>query len=107
MMQFYLDEMYPASIAEAVRGAGIDMVSSHELAHEGLGDRIVLLFAAEEQRCVVTDNSGDFLDLTESFYHEQLPHAGVLLIPTRTGHDRRGPLSRASIRFAREHPGGL
>ena len=103
----YLDEMYSPLVAELVRRADVSMVSAHEFGREGLSDYDVLLLAAREGRCVVTDNYKDFLRLSQEFYAQQLPHAGVLLIPTSVGDHRHTLIASAIVRLAREHPHGL
>lgn len=103
----FLDEMYPALVAAMVRRAGVDMISAHECGREGMTDHGILLLAAREGRCVVTENHGDFLRLTGVFYEQHLPHAGVILIPSHVGHHRYGLLAAALVRFAQEHPDGL
>lgn len=82
MIRFYLDEMESQNIAAMVRDAGIDIVSSHELRHEGMADTGVLALAARERRCVVSRNYDDFVEATYVAERRGDPHSGVALIPT-------------------------
>ena len=90
------------------RGAGLDVVSSHELGRDGLPDNEQLIRAAMEGRCVVTQNYVDFRPLSDEFQKHGLPHAGVLLV-------RRGAISRnhtgvfvaALVAHAAENPNGM
>lgn len=107
MIRFYLDEMYSQIVAKIARDAGVDIVSSHERAHDGTPDLEVLRIAAQEARCVVTDNHEDFIGRTMLLYEHGEPHSGVILVPRSVGHRQFARLARAIIRFAEDNPDGL
>lgn len=82
-MRFYLDENLSDRIAALGREQGLDVVSSHEAGHkhDGRDDGLQLLVAAEDGRCLVTQNGPDFKRLTDEFPESGLAHAGVLVVP--------------------------
>jgi hypothetical protein len=102
-----LDEMFSQVSARIARRAGVDVISVHELRLEGVEDRNILMIAAQDGRCIVTDNYRHFAPLTLQFQEQGLPHGGVLLVPSWVGHDAFAPLARALVRFARDNPDGL
>jgi predicted nuclease of predicted toxin-antitoxin system len=97
--------MYSPTTAQIARRS--DIVSVHELNLEGSPDREVLLAAARENRCVVTDNHRDFAPLTLTFYEQSLPHTGAVFVPGDVGHNQDSRLARAIVRFATDNPDGL
>jgi hypothetical protein len=99
--------MFSQVTAAIARREGVDVVSLHELEHEGAEDRDVLLIAARAGRCVVTDNHRHFAPLTDQFREQGLPHAGVILVPGRVPHNAFAPIANAIIRLARDNPDGL
>jgi predicted nuclease of predicted toxin-antitoxin system len=81
MIRFYLDEDLSYRIAEIARARGIDIITSRESGFNGRPDDEQLLFAARQGRCFVTENFGDFVQLTHEFQAAGHPHAGVALVP--------------------------
>ena len=106
-MRFYLDEDLSQRIAERLRNQGVDAVSVHEVRAEGLSDSEQLERAALEQRCLVTRNRNDFIQLTLQFYNEGRAHHGVLIISHSLPADRFAELAEALARYASEHVEGL
>jgi predicted nuclease of predicted toxin-antitoxin system len=102
-----LDEMFSPVLAAIVRREGVDVTSVHELRNEGAEDQSVLLMAAQGGRCVVTVNHKDFAPMTESFYEQGLPHAGVVFIAGSVPTNAYAPIARAIVCFARDNPDGL
>jgi hypothetical protein len=87
-VRLLLDEMYPASLADALRAHDHDVqaiVESAEL--RGCDDATVLQVASEAGRCLVTENVRDFALLAR-----HSGHAGVLFV-----HGRRWPRSAVGI----------
>jgi predicted nuclease of predicted toxin-antitoxin system len=71
-----LDEMYPPSLAEMLRGQGHDVLAvagSPDLA--GSPDEAVLDAAVRDARCLVTENVRDFAILAR-----HTSHCGILFI---------------------------
>jgi hypothetical protein len=72
-----LDEMYPPSLGEKLRAAGIDVLAALDI-QVGLASRSdtdVLAWAARNERCVVTENIRDFVPLASA-----MPHSGIILV---------------------------
>lgn len=80
-MRFYLDENLSPIIAGIARGLGVDIVTSRDAGMNGAGDDVQLRFAAEQGRCVVTEDGDDFQRETKAFMDAGWPHAGVLCLP--------------------------
>ncbi|MEI2621445.1 MAG: DUF5615 family PIN-like protein [Candidatus Nanopelagicales bacterium] len=77
MTQLLLDEMLSPKIAEALRSAGVDVVSvSAEPNLRGLADSDVLDWAASEGRVLVTDNIKDFAVLNAQWAASPRKHPG-------------------------------
>ena len=71
-IRFYLDENMNHDIARALRGRGIDVMTTAEADNIGATDEQQLAFAREENRVIVTQDE-DFLILDS----QQMPHAGI------------------------------
>lgn len=106
-MRFYLDEDLPYAIAQAAERLGLDVISSHEVGRNGTGDEEQLLYAAEQDRALVSVNRGDFWGITQRFLEQGLPHAGVLLLPNSMPRERVGVVAVALRRFADSYPDGV
>ena len=90
----YLDADLSPRAAAIARGLGLDCVSAHDVGMLEAEDRDQLSRAAAEGRVLVTRNRDDVVSLTVEFYHERLPHAGVLIVPGT------GPATPARIAHA-------
>ena len=103
VVRFYLDENLSNEIAAIARGLGLDVVTSHQFSRHTLPDEDQLTLAAADGRCLVTANRDDFIRLTNLFFHEQRPHAGVLIVPRSmpTSHFTR--IARALVAYAESH----
>ena len=106
-MRFYIDEMFSAVVAALLRARGVDAVSALELGYSGTQDEVHLQLAAADGRAIVTRNYRHFVELTESFRERQLPHAGVVLVPTSIPSEDFGGLAAAIEAVAGLHPDGL
>lgn len=67
-VRFFLDEHLSPRIAEIARGLGVDVTSVIERGTVGLSDEEQLSAAAEEGRCLVTQDRADFIVLTTIFF---------------------------------------
>ena len=106
-MKFYLDEDLSRKIAETARGLGVDIVTAYECGNYGSADVVHLLAAARAGRCLVTRNRDDFVALSVRFLEEDLPHAGVLVVPYTKPTDRFGLVAAAIAQYDRDHPDGI
>jgi predicted nuclease of predicted toxin-antitoxin system len=92
-VRLLLDEMFPPSVARALREAGHDVVAVQERPElVGLDDPGVFAQAQVEGRAVVTENVRDLVVLATDRAAESVAHFGVILTASRT-------LSRHQKRF--------
>ena len=95
MTQLLLDEMLSPKIAEALRSAGIDVVSvSAEPNLRGLADSDVLDWAASEGRVLVTDNIKDFAVLNAQWATSPRKHPGRPMASSISCSEARGDFGR-------------
>jgi len=106
-MKFYLDEDISPKISEMLRESRIDAVSTHEVGMNQAMDSEQLEYAALEGRSLVTRNRDDFIHLTVQFFNEQLPHAGVLIVPHSIPGDSFSLTASAIEEYAFRHPSGM
>ena len=106
-MKFYLDEDLSPQIAELLRKKGHDCISAHETEMLGASDLEQLTFASSHKRCLVTKNRDDFIRLTVQFFNDNLPHFGLLIIPSTIPGDRFSKIANAISVYANDHPEGL
>jgi predicted nuclease of predicted toxin-antitoxin system len=71
-IRFYLDENIDNDVAKALRGRGIDVLTTAEAGNAGQTDPTQLAFARRERSVIVTQDE-DFLILDS----QQVPHAGI------------------------------
>ncbi|MGE0542964.1 MAG: DUF5615 family PIN-like protein [Dehalococcoidia bacterium] len=106
-MKFHLDEDQSPRTARAARRYGLDVTSSHELGLDRVSDEEQLLHAGREGRCLVAKNGSDFIALTDAFEAEQLPHAGVLIVPHSMPNDAYARIARAMASYHADYPDGV
>ena len=108
-MRLLLDEMYPPSLAAALRRRGHDVQAVKERSGlAGLDDEPIVLAVAEERRALVTENIRDFMPLVERLRSEGHRHYGVLFTSYRSFRRARATIGlyvRALDRYLRSHPG--
>lgn len=84
MARVYADEHFPVAIVYALRRLGHSVITVRETnvskAGEGMPDELVLQFAAQQQRVVLTVNERDFRRL----HGLNARHAGILCCPEPT-----------------------
>ena len=95
-MKFYLDEDLSPQIAVLLRNQGLDCISAHESGMLGASDLEQLTFASNHKRCLVTKNRDDFIRLTVQFFNDNLPHFGLLIIPSTIPGDKLSHLKCGS-----------
>lgn len=78
-MKLLLDEMYPASLAEALRSANIDAVTAAERALAGRSDPDVFAWAVAEGYVLLTENVADFARIAGDHVTAARHHPGVLI----------------------------
>ncbi len=109
-MRVLLDEMYPPSIAEQLRGHGHDVEAITERPQlRALADIDVFALAQQERRAVLTENIPDFCALADDHDRRGDPHHGLILVDPgrypRGNHRTIGHIVTALERLLAEHPG--
>jgi fatty acid-binding protein DegV len=80
-----LDEMFSDDVARQLRAKGYDVISVvADSALSGLPDDQVLAHATTEGRALVTANIKDFVPLDGRYRAAGQPHAGLILVSTKT-----------------------
>ncbi|MBN1479115.1 hypothetical protein EH223_15585 [candidate division KSB1 bacterium] len=74
-----LDEDIQAALATALRIRSIDTIHAQKVERKGRTDFEQLVFAAQEQRCVITYNVKDFVIVHDSFLKAGRMHWGILV----------------------------
>jgi predicted nuclease of predicted toxin-antitoxin system len=99
-VRFYLDENLSSRITVIARGLGLDVVSALEAGNTGSSDAEQLMVAAQDNRCLVTQDRADFIRLTVMFFEAQQPHPGVLLLPDSLAADHFSGVAQALFDYA-------
>lgn len=76
-----LDADVHVAAAKALRLRGFDVVSVWELGQEAMADEVHLQRSAEQGRCFVTFNVGDFSPLHVRWLAEGQHHSGIVVSP--------------------------
>jgi hypothetical protein len=78
-LKLLLDEMYPPTLAEALRADGIEAFTVVERGLGGRSDSDVLVSAAEAGYALLTENVADFVRLAAERLSAGEHHAGALI----------------------------
>lgn len=78
-MKVLVDEMYPVTVAEALRASGIDATTVAELRLGGAPDAEIFGAAVASGFCVLTENVGDFARIAADHSTGGGHHAGLLV----------------------------
>jgi len=78
-LRLFFDEDVHTALAVTLRKRGHDAVHALEEKRLGLPDESQLTFAAAENRCLVTFNVGDFVQLHNRWIAEEREHAGIIV----------------------------
>lgn len=106
-MKLYLDEDLSPRVVVLLRERGLDATGAHEVGQAGRSDREQLRYAARENRCLVTRNVADFLELVRQLITRQESHAGIILVPASFRGDEFGVLADAIAGCVAAYPPGL
>jgi hypothetical protein len=92
-VRLLLDEMLPATIADALRHRGHDVVAVAEQPElRGLPDPELFEHCALKLRALVTHNRDDYLELDRQYRSREREHSGVVIL-----NPRRFPQGAATI----------
>jgi predicted nuclease of predicted toxin-antitoxin system len=94
-LRLLLDEMYGATLAEALRAARVDAVTVAELGLRGRSDHDVFAAAIAERCVLLTENVADFARIAADHVTAGQHHHGVLIMLS-TRFSRR-PAGRGAI----------
>ena len=97
-MRLLLDEMYPASLAEALCTANIDAVTVAELGLAGRSDLDLFATAVADGHVVLTENVADFARIAADHLIAGHHHPGVLI--ALSSRFSRRPAGRGALVFA-------
>jgi predicted nuclease of predicted toxin-antitoxin system len=78
-VRLLLDEMYPATVAEALRIAGVDAVTVAGLGLAGRSDLDVFTAAIADDYALLTENVADFARIAADHLIAGRHHPGVLI----------------------------
>lgn len=84
MALFCVDEDVSAQVADALNVRGHDAVAiTRDAALRGQNDAVILLFAIQHERVLITHNFTDFVLLHRVcvYWPLQIHHKGILLVP--------------------------
>ncbi len=106
-MKLNLDEDLSPRVAELLRQRGFDALGAHEAGQVGRSDLEQLRFATRENRCLVTRDVADFIEIVQDLVNQQEPHAGIILVPASFRGNEFTPPADAIARQATASPQGL
>lgn len=78
-MKILVDEMYPPTLAEALRASGIDATTLMDLRLGGAPDAEIFGAAVASGFCVLTENVGDFARIAADHSTDGGHHPGLLI----------------------------
>jgi predicted nuclease of predicted toxin-antitoxin system len=78
-VRLLLDEMYPASLAAALRAANVDATTAAELGVAGRSDLDVLAATVADGYALLTENVADFARIAADHITAARHHPGVLV----------------------------
>ncbi len=78
-LKLFLDEDIHTGLSHALRQRGYDVVHAQDLKRKGKSDNEQLAFSAQEERCLVTFNVRDFVNLHNLYAGENREHWGIIV----------------------------
>ena len=78
-LELFLDEDVHSGLAHALRKRGYDTIHAQELDRKGVSDSDQLLFAIQQERCLVTFNVRDFVILHNQHAKSRQEHWGIIV----------------------------
>ena len=107
-MKFYLDENVAVSVADIARGrCELDVLTARDVGGLSWPDDVQLRYAASDDRCLITRDREDFMELTIQAFESQKPHAGVLVIQWTVPNAQTAMIAAALCAFAERFPEGM
>lgn len=80
-ISIYTDELVDPALAVQLRNRGYDAVSWHEMDRNNrrISDRDQRIYAAREERAILTNNVRDFIPLDMRWKHQGQSHYGIIV----------------------------
>ena len=78
-LKLFLDEDIHTALSHALRQRGFDVVHAQDLKRKGKSDSEQLAFAAQEERCMMTFNVRDFVNLHNQYVGQNKEHWGIIV----------------------------
>ena len=98
-IKLLIDEDVHLALAEALRRRGHDAAHVREVERLGLADESQLEYAAEQRRCFVTFNVGEFVVWQSEFVHQGRQHSGIIV----SAQQPLGRMLREMLAFLQTH----
>ena len=80
-VRLFTDEHVHTTLAVVLRQRGYDVVTCQEAGLANYDDELLLEYAAQEGRAILTNNFGDFDRLDREWKAAGRQHAGIILYP--------------------------
>jgi len=78
-LTLFLDEDLHSGLAHALRRRGFDVIHAQELDRKGQSDSDQLLFAIQQERCIMSFNVKDFVILHNKYVETHQEHWGIIV----------------------------
>jgi hypothetical protein len=78
-VSFYFDEHIQAALAEALKTRGVDVLTTQEAGNVGVEDLRQLVYAAKNDRTMLSYNKRDFAVIHYQWMKIGRSHAGIIL----------------------------
>jgi len=105
-IRLYLDEdAQRQALVQALRNAGVDVVSTLEANNSARVDEEQLIWAIEQERVIYSFNVGDFCRLHTIYMERGMEHTGIILAERQSysiGDQLRGLLKLMETKSAEE-----
>lgn len=102
----YLDEdAQRQALVQALRNAGVDVVTTLEANNSACVDEEQLIWAIEQERVIYSFNVGDFCRLHTAYMEQDMEHTGIILAERQSysiGEQLRGLLRLMETKSAEE-----
>src|SRR5690349_10279160 len=100
-IRLYFDHHIKLQLAEELRAAGYDVLTTQEAGMETATDTAQLTFAAQENRSILTYNIRDFAPLHEQWLSAGRDHAGII-VSQQLGNRQYALLRQRMLRLLNE-----
>lgn len=86
-IRLYLDEDVNVLVADLLRARGFDAITVRDAGQLRATDAEQLIYAAGQQRTLVTHNRADFEALAQRYFESEQIHYGIILAVRRSPQD--------------------